>query len=79
MISDNLTLFFFIIGFTFIFYKYFLLILNKYNPKLLIDDQFNKPQAFHNEPISIAGGLGIFFSFLIVSAYFLFFKNLIFI
>jgi len=64
MILDNLVLIFFIIGFTLFFYKYFLLILNKYNSKLLIDDQFNKPQAFHSKPISIAGGLGIFLPFL---------------
>ena len=79
MILDNLVLIFFIIGFTLFFYKYFLLILNKYNSKLLIDDQFNKPQAFHSKPISIAGGLGIFLPFLAVYIYFLLFKNFIFI
>ena len=72
---NNLILVFFIIGFSLFFYKYFLLILNKYSPKLLIDDQFEKPQAFHNSPISIAGGTGIFFSFLIVYFYLLLFKN----
>ena len=63
---NNLILIFFLIGFGLFFYKYFLLIINKYKPKLLIDDQFTKPQAFHETPISTAGGVCIFFSLLIV-------------
>ena len=57
MDSNNFILFFFLIGINLFFYKYLLLILNKHNPKLLIDDQFKKPQAFHEFPISIAGGI----------------------
>ena len=75
---NNLILFFFLIGFSLFFYKYFLAILYKYNPKFLIDDQFNKPQAFHESAISIAGGLGIFFLLLIIICNFLLFKNIIF-
>ena len=75
---NNLILFFVIIAFGLFYFKYFILILKKYNPKTLIDDQLNKPQAFHESPISVAGGLGIFFSFLIVYFYFLLFKNIIF-
>ena len=41
------------------FYKYFLSILYKTNSKILIDDQFDKPQAFH-ESKTLTGG-GIFF------------------
>ena len=52
----------------------FLKIVYKYNPKLLIDAQFSKPQAFHEYPISVAGGTGIFLLFLIVYFNFLFFK-----
>ena len=47
---NNLILVFFLIGFGILFYKYFLLIINKYNSKLLIDDQFRKTQAFHTSP-----------------------------
>ena len=54
---NNLILIFFLTGFGLFFYKYFLLILNKYKSKLLIDDQFTKPQAFHESPISTAGGV----------------------
>ena len=75
---NNLILFFFLIGFSLFFYKYFLAVLYKYNPKLLIDDQFNKPQAFHESAISIAGGLSLFFSLLIIICNFLLFKNIIF-
>ena len=75
---NNLILFFFLIGFSLFFYKYFLAILYKYNPKLLIDDQFNKPQAFHESAISIGGGLCIFFSSLIIILNFWLFKNIIF-
>ena len=75
---NNLILIFFLIGFNLFFYKYFLLIINKYNPKFLIDDQFEKPQAFHEFTISNAGGAGLFFSLLIILCNFLLFKNIIF-
>ena len=75
---NNLILIFLLIVFGFFFYKYFLLAINKYNSKLLIDDQFTKPQAFHESPISIAGGLYIFFLSLIVYFYFFLFKNVFF-
>ena len=76
---NNLILIFSLIVFGLFFYKYFLLILNKSKPQLLIDNQFTKPQAFHESPISTAGGLCIFFSLLIVYFNFLLFKNIIFL
>ena len=75
---SNLILFFLLVIFGLFFYNNFLKILNKYNSKLLIDAQFSKPQAFHEYPISVAGGTGIFLLFLIVYFNFLFFKNIIF-
>ena len=66
---NNLILFFVLISFGLFFYKYFLLILNKYNSKLLIDNELEKPQAFHEFPVSTSGGIGIFFSFLIFFSY----------
>ena len=59
---NNLILILLLIGFNILFYKRFLLILKKYNPGLLIDDQLRKPQAFHISPTSIIGGTGMFFS-----------------
>lgn len=58
---NNLILFLSLIGLSLFFYKYLLLIIKKYKPKLLIDDQFTKPQAFHESPISTVGGVCIFF------------------
>tara|TARA_B100001765_G_scaffold205798_1_gene162507 strand:- start:80 stop:1141 length:1062 start_codon:yes stop_codon:yes gene_type:complete len=75
---NNLILFFALIGFNLFFYKYLLLIINKYKPQLLIDNQFTKPQAFHESPIPTAGGVGIFFSILIVYFNFLLFKSIVF-
>ena len=75
---NNLILILLFIGFNILFYKHFLLILNKYNPSLLIDDQLKKPQAFHISPTSVIGGTGMFFSLLIIYFYFLLFKNIFF-
>ena len=66
---NNLIIILVLIGVNTLFYKHFLVILNKYNPSLLIDDQLKKPQAFHTSPTSIIGGMGIFFSLLINSFY----------
>ena len=60
---NNLILILLLIGFNILFYKRFLLILKKYNPGLLIDDQLRKPQAFHISPTSIIGGIGYVFFF----------------
>ena len=71
---NNLIIILLLIGFNIFFYKRFLLILKKYNPGLLIDDQLRKPQAFHISPTSVIGGTGMFFSLLIIYLYFFFLK-----
>ena len=76
---NNLILAFLLILFSLFFYKYFLLRINKYNSKFLIDDQFSKPQAFHHKAVSISGGTCLFFSLLIVFVYFWLFKKIIFL
>ena len=75
---NNFILAFFLILFGLLFYNYSFLILNKYNPKFLIDDQFNKPQAFHESAVSIAGGICLFFSLLTIFFDYWLFKNIIF-
>ena len=75
MDSNNLILSFLLIIFGLFFYKYLLKVINKYKPKLLVDDQFTKPQAFHYQPISHGGGLCIFLSLLIVCLNFLLIEN----
>ena len=78
MVLNNIILFFFLIAFGLFFYKYFLIFLNKYNINLLIDDEFRKPQAFHQSPISTSGGIGIFFSFLIIFFYSFYLKQIVY-
>ena len=74
---NNLILTIILILFTIFFYRIFIFFLNQRNPRLLVDDQFSKPQAFHEKPISTSGGLYIFFSFLIIFFNFYFFKQTI--
>ena len=78
MDSNNLIFIFFLIIFNIFFYKYFLIILKKISPELLVDNQFKKPQAFHEFSISTSGGTLIFFSFLILCLFFLFTKQVIY-
>ena len=75
---NNLILFLIIIIFGLFFYKYFPVFLIKFNLKFLVDDEFKKPQAFHEYPVSVSGGLGIYFSFLILCLYLFFLKHLIY-
>ena len=63
---NNFILSLLIVVFGLIFYKFVIAKMNTYYPKLLVDDQFKKPQAFHSKAISITGGIGIYFSLLIV-------------
>ena len=75
---NSLIIFFILITFGLIFYNYFPKILSKLDPKLLVDNELNKPQAFHEVPISTIGGVGIFLSFLIGSFYFFITKQIIY-
>ena len=59
-----------LILFVFFLSKSFLYVFNKAEIQILKDDQFNKPQAFHQFPVSTTGGIGIFISFLILFSYF---------
>ena len=79
MYLSNFIIVFLLILIGLFFYKYFLLIADKQKLKLLIDDEFKKPQAFHETPIAVSGGLGIFVSLTIVLLSLLLFKNIIFI
>ena len=75
---NNLIFFFVLISFGLFFYRYFLLILYKYNSKLLVDDDLEKPQAFHAFPVSTSGGIGIFFSLSILCLYLFLSKQIIY-
>ena len=75
---NNLILFFLLVIFGLFFYKYFFLFLNKFNSKLFIDDEFKKPQAFHEISVSTYGGIGIFISLLILCLYLFLSKQIIY-
>ena len=75
---NNLILFFLLIVPGIFFYKYFPLFIRRYYPKVLIDNQFKKPQAFHVASISTLGGTGIFFSFLVLCLYSFLSKQIIY-
>lgn len=75
---NNFFLFFLLIVFALFFNKYFPLFILKYKPKILIDNEFKKPQAFHRNAVSTSGGISIFFSFLILCIYFLLSKNILY-
>ena len=55
--------------------KYFLLIFKKSKSNLLADDQFDKPQAFHENSTYRLGGITIFSLLILVFSYFFFFKK----
>ena len=78
MDSNNLILFFFLVIFGLFFYKYFSLFLNKFNSNLFIDNEFKKPQAFHETSVSTYGGVGIFISLIILCLYLLLSKQIIY-
>ena len=75
---NNLILFFFLVIFGLFFYKYFSLFLNKFNSNLFIDNEFKKPQAFHETSVSTYGGVGIFISLIILCLYLLLSKQIIY-
>jgi len=75
---NNIILIFFLLSLGAFFYKYFLIFLTKYKLKFLIDNEFKKPQAFHDYPVATSGGAGIYLSFLTVSSYLFLFKQVVY-
>ena len=61
--------------FGYFFNKYFLILLKKSKISILKDSQFNKPQAFHENPTFRLGGIIIYFLLFVVFTYLFFFKN----
>ena len=75
---NNIIFSFFLIFFGYFFIKYLLLILQKSKSNFLADDQFNKPQAFHEKTTYRLGGLVIFSLLVLVYLYLYFFKNILY-
>jgi len=76
MALNNIIFIFFIIFFGFIFNKYLLFFFKKINTNLLVDDQFNKPQAFHENSVPRLGGIVLYLSLATVFIYLFFSKNI---
>ncbi len=76
MALNNIISLLFIIFFGFFFTKYVLFFFKKINTNLLIDNQFKKPQAFHENAIPILGGIILYFLLATIFAYLYFSKNI---
>jgi len=75
---NNIAFLFLLLLFGYFFNKYLLLIFQKSKSNFLIDNQFQKPQAFHKTPTYRLGGLTIFVLLILVFSYLYFFKNIFF-
>ena len=75
---NNIIFSLFLIFFGFFFIKYILLIFKKSKTNLLIDNQFQKPQAFHENSTYRLGGLLIFSLLALVFVYSYFSRNIFF-
>ncbi len=77
MVELNNIIFTFLLAiFGYFFTKYILLFFERSKNKFLVDNQFSKPQAFHENPTYRLGGVLIFFLLLLVFLYLYFFKNI---
>ena len=74
---NNIIFSLFLIFFSYFFSKYFLLIFKKTKSNLLADNQFQKPQAFHENSIYRLGGIIILSLLVLVFLYLYFSKNII--
>ena len=73
---NNIIFTLFIIFFGYFFSKYLLLIFKKSKTNLLADNQFQKPQAFHENSTYRLGGIIIFSLLILVFLYLYFSKNI---
>ena len=75
---NNIIFTFLLLFASYLFKKYFVSILKKSKLNLLADNQFEKPQAFHEDVIYRLGGVTIFSLLVLVFLYLFLFKNIIF-
>ena len=59
--------------------KYFLFILKKFKVDFLLDNQFNKPQAFHGKPTYRTGGILVYILIFLSLLYLFFYENILLI
>jgi len=75
---NNIIFSFLLLFLGYFFSKYFLLILKESKSNLLFDNQFKKPQAFHEDSTYRLGGVIIFSLLILVFLYLYFSKNIFF-
>ena len=73
---NNIIFPFLLLFFSYFISKYFLYILKQSNKNLLIDNQFQKPQAFHEKSTYRLGGTIIFLSLVFLFSYLFFYQNI---
>ena len=73
---NNIIFSLFLIFIGFFFSKYLLLIFKKAKSGLLVDNQFQKPQAFHESSTYRLGGIIIFSLLIFVFSYLYFSRNI---
>jgi len=73
---NNIIFSLFLIFFGYFFSKYLLLIFKKSKSNLLADNQFQKPQAFHENSTYRLGGIIIFSLLILVFLYLYFSRNI---
>jgi len=73
---NNIIFFLFLILFGYFITKYLIAISEKYNFKFIIDDQFKKPQAFHEKPTFRIGGIIIYILLNLIFLYSFYFKKM---
>ena len=76
---NNIIFSFLLLFFVYFISKYLLSIFNKSKISFLIDNQFNKPQAFHENSTYRLGGMIIFLSLIFVFLYLFIYQNIFFI
>ena len=79
MESSNIIFLVLLCVFGYLFNKYFLLTLKKSKIDFLLDNQFNKPQAFHRESTYRTGGILIYLLFFLSFLFLFFNKNIVLI
>ena len=76
---NNIIFFLFLIFFGYFITKYLIVIFEKYNFKFIEDDQFEKPQAFHEKPTFRIGGIIIYILLAFVFLYSFYFNKIFYL
>ena len=79
MVLNNIIFALLLLLFGYYYSKYFLIFLKNTKFDLLSDNQFSKPQAFHENPTNRLGGIIIYSLLILVFLYLFFYKNIFYL